>query len=73
MNRVHNGRIEEHKSKEFDIITMKQYSADRTDQLFNKKNTQSAWEKVQKDTAKIKTGGFNWFYILFFSSARREK
>lgn len=40
---------------------MKQYSADRTEQLFNKnkKNTQSAWEKVQNDAAKIKTGGFN--------------
>jgi hypothetical protein len=38
---------------------MKQYDPNRAEQLFNKPNIKSTWEKLQSEPSKIKTGGFN--------------
>lgn len=37
---------------------MRVYEPERTEQLFNKKNANSTWERLHSDTSKIKTGGF---------------
>ncbi len=38
---------------------MKQYDPNRAEQLFNKKNVHSTWDKLHAESGKIKSGGFN--------------
>ena len=58
-NHVHDGRILEEKSKEFDIINSKNvYSSDRTEKLFGKAPSISTWQKISQARPKIKSGGF---------------
>jgi hypothetical protein len=52
------------KSKEFDIITNKNYPADRVESLYNKKPKLNKWEEYIKPSDNppnklIKTSGFN--------------
>jgi hypothetical protein len=63
---VHDGRLLDEKSKEFDIITNKNYPSTRTEQLYNKKPKMAKWEEYIKPTDNqpsqvkaIKTSGFN--------------
>jgi hypothetical protein len=47
-NRVHDGRLLDEKSKEFDIITNKNYPSNRMEQLYNKKPKINRWEEYIK-------------------------
>jgi hypothetical protein len=60
LSKAHNGRVEERKAKEFDIITMIKNDPSRIDELYHRSpNSMIQKSNEQTNENKIKSGGFN--------------